>query len=300
LPHGYSWSNLQSGSTISALSAGSYTVTLTDNNNCTKQASFVLRNPAPIVVNLPEAVTLCAGQTSQFDAGNDGSQFWWFLNDISFSIEKQIEVSETGTYTLQITNPAGCFANDTVKVTKHNYEVDATFIIPSEAYVGDTIVAIDISWPIPDSLYWVIPNEFEIVESYLYEYLLKPKQVGNYSIGIVTYVGECSAYQQKSISVLPQQAAPLLPKEGLNDIFVSVSVAPNPAVNSTLLSVELSRIANLSISVHNAFGQKVKALSVLNGNSYRITIPVAAFTKGVYMIVLTAETSTRTIKLVVN
>lgn len=300
LPHGYSWSNSQNGSTISSLSYGSYTVTLTDNHNCTKQENYVLRNPAPIVVNLPQLVTLCAGQTSQIDANNEGSMFWWTSTSGFESFERQIEVSETGSYYLQITNPAGCFAYDTVNVTKHNYEVDATFIIPSEAYVGDTIVAIDISWPIPDSLYWVIPSEFEIVESYQYEYILKPKQEGNYSIGIVSYVGECSAYQQKSIIVLPQQAAPLLPKEGLTDIFVSASVAPNPASNSTLLSVELSRIANLSISVHNAFGQKVKALSVLNGNSYRITIPVAAFTKGVYMIVLTAETSTRTIKLVVN
>lgn len=299
-PHSFSWSNSQTGSIISSLSHGSYTVTLTDNHGCTKQESYVLTNPAQIVVNLPELVTLCAGQSSQIDASNEGSMFWWTSTSGFESFERQIEVSETGSYFLQITNPVGCFAYDTVNVTKHNYEVDATFIIPSEVYVGDTIVAIDISWPIPDSLYWVIPNEFEVVENYLYEQILKPKQVGTFPVGVVTYVGECSAYQQKTISVLPAQTVPAIPNKEITDIFVSASVAPNPAVNSTLLSVELSRIANLNISVHNAFGQKVKALSAFNGNSYSITIPVAALSKGVYMIVLTAETSTRTIKLVVN
>ncbi len=51
-PYTYSWSNGSSGSTINNLSAGSYTVTVTDDNNCTKVATYQVTQPALIVINL--------------------------------------------------------------------------------------------------------------------------------------------------------------------------------------------------------------------------------------------------------
>jgi hypothetical protein len=50
--YAYNWSNGSSGSTISNLSAGSYTVTVTDDNNCTKLATYQVTQPALIVINL--------------------------------------------------------------------------------------------------------------------------------------------------------------------------------------------------------------------------------------------------------
>ncbi len=66
-PYNYNWSNGGSGATITNLIAGAYTVTVTDNNNCTKTATYQVTQPAVIVINL---VTLtnesCAGE-------NDGA-----------------------------------------------------------------------------------------------------------------------------------------------------------------------------------------------------------------------------------
>lgn len=51
-PFSYDWSNGGSGSFISGLSAGSYTLTVTDNNDCTKTATYVVNQPAELEINL--------------------------------------------------------------------------------------------------------------------------------------------------------------------------------------------------------------------------------------------------------
>ena len=47
----YNWSNGSNSATISNLSAGTYTVTVFDNNQCTSTQSITLNEPTPIVAN---------------------------------------------------------------------------------------------------------------------------------------------------------------------------------------------------------------------------------------------------------
>jgi len=51
-PYFFNWSNGSSGATISNLTAGSYTVTVTDDNNCNKTETYQVTQPALIVINL--------------------------------------------------------------------------------------------------------------------------------------------------------------------------------------------------------------------------------------------------------
>lgn len=52
MPYSYNWSNGGSGATISNLSAGAYTVTVFDNNDCTKTAIYQITQPTAIVISL--------------------------------------------------------------------------------------------------------------------------------------------------------------------------------------------------------------------------------------------------------
>ncbi|HUR29788.1 MAG TPA: hypothetical protein VMZ69_00080 [Saprospiraceae bacterium] len=62
-PYLFNWSNGASGATILNLSAGSYTVTVTDNNNCTKTATYMVSEPAEIIISLVELVNeSCDGE----------------------------------------------------------------------------------------------------------------------------------------------------------------------------------------------------------------------------------------------
>jgi hypothetical protein len=66
-PYDFNWSNGGIGATISNLVAGSYTVTVSDNNDCTKTATYSVTQPALIVINLVSLThESCSGQ-------NDGT-----------------------------------------------------------------------------------------------------------------------------------------------------------------------------------------------------------------------------------
>lgn len=51
-PYSFDWSNGDTGNTITGLTAGSYMVTVTDDNNCTKKVTYQVTQPAEIVINL--------------------------------------------------------------------------------------------------------------------------------------------------------------------------------------------------------------------------------------------------------
>ena len=51
-PYDYSWSNGSSGAFINGLAAGSYTVTVTDDNNCTKVATYQVTQPPLLEITL--------------------------------------------------------------------------------------------------------------------------------------------------------------------------------------------------------------------------------------------------------
>lgn len=69
----YSWSNSANGPTIVNLPAGTYTVTVTDDNNCTAEASAQVVAPAPIVV---DSITTVAPQCP----GSGGGQITVFVS----------------------------------------------------------------------------------------------------------------------------------------------------------------------------------------------------------------------------
>ncbi|MBK9103205.1 MAG: T9SS type A sorting domain-containing protein [Saprospiraceae bacterium] len=51
-PLSYNWSNGGTGTTITGLAAGTYTLTVTDDNNCTKTANYQVTQPPQININL--------------------------------------------------------------------------------------------------------------------------------------------------------------------------------------------------------------------------------------------------------
>jgi len=63
-PYGYSWSNGQTTSSISNLSGGTYTLTVTDDNGCINDTSFTLMEPAPLTADITDSSNItCFGNT---------------------------------------------------------------------------------------------------------------------------------------------------------------------------------------------------------------------------------------------
>lgn len=107
----YSWSNGANSQTIVVNTAAQYTVTITDNLNCSAQDSvLVIVNPLP-VFSLGNDTTLCNGQTLNLNAGGiNASTYLWSTNDSTTTIT----VNTTNSYSLTVTDSHNCSSSDSI------------------------------------------------------------------------------------------------------------------------------------------------------------------------------------------
>ncbi|MGL5890426.1 MAG: hypothetical protein ACRC3B_11105, partial [Bacteroidia bacterium] len=108
----YQWNNSTNAQTLTATSSGTYSVTVTNANNCAaSDAINVTINPVP-VVNLGADITQCGG-TVMLDAQNAGSSYQW--NNSTNA--QTLTATSSGTYSVTVTNANNCSASDAINVT---------------------------------------------------------------------------------------------------------------------------------------------------------------------------------------
>ncbi|MEP7169964.1 MAG: DNRLRE domain-containing protein [Bacteroidota bacterium] len=108
----------------SGLTAGIYSVIVTDQNGCTGTCSYTISNsPYPPATITPSgSVSFCPGGSVQLLAST-GSGFSYLWSDSSTN--SSIIVSTPGNYTVQVTNSSGCTAiSSVVIVTIHTLPSD--------------------------------------------------------------------------------------------------------------------------------------------------------------------------------
>ncbi len=131
-PFTYLWSNGATTSSISGVSAGEYSVTITDTNGCTTMGNVTVTEPvllvASAVVNLN---VLCNGDstgkaTASATGGNGIYDYLW-SNGATTAI---ITGVPAGTYTATITDANGCYDTTSVTITEPTVLI-ATSVVDS-------------------------------------------------------------------------------------------------------------------------------------------------------------------------
>jgi hypothetical protein len=105
------WSTGVTTQTITASASGTYSVTVTD-GSCSASDAINVTVLAPLVVNLGNDTTLCAGGSILLNAGNAGLNFSWNTGVTT----QTITASASGTYSVSVTN-GSCSASDAIHVT---------------------------------------------------------------------------------------------------------------------------------------------------------------------------------------
>ncbi|MFM7016870.1 MAG: gliding motility-associated C-terminal domain-containing protein [Bacteroidota bacterium] len=104
----YNWSNGQSSQDANGLSAGNYTVTITDANNCSTTASYIVNQPANISASFVSNPSTCNQSNGTISVtatgGTPGYSYLWSNGNSSSSINSLA----AGNYTVTITDNHGC------------------------------------------------------------------------------------------------------------------------------------------------------------------------------------------------
>ncbi len=136
----YVWSDNSTGSTltISPSNQTTYSVTVTDANQCTGSASATVDvNQLPAASISPSSPSICSGQSTTLNAGGNGTYLW---SDNSTSNSITVSPTSNTPYSLTVTSTANCSASASATVSVTTLVTTITANGPTSFCTGNSVV----------------------------------------------------------------------------------------------------------------------------------------------------------------
>ncbi len=137
-PYQYLWSNGAMGPTVTGLSPGTTTVTITDANGCTTTASTAITEPAELATSLMAASPSCHGGSNGYidlsvSGGTPPYAYMWSNNNTT----QDLGNLPAGTYSVTITDNNGC-ATTTSATLSEPSAITAETVVMNAGCAGAT------------------------------------------------------------------------------------------------------------------------------------------------------------------
>ncbi len=118
-PFDFAWSNGNNTDNATNLMAGSYTLTVTDDSGCVVLGNYTLSQPAPITIGFSVSASTCGiadGSALAIVNGNQGATTYVW-SDANSTDSIYLGNISSGTYSITVTDSAGCSASNAVNVS---------------------------------------------------------------------------------------------------------------------------------------------------------------------------------------
>ena len=203
----YNWNTGVTSQDLSGLSAGIYTVTVTDNNSCTSSASYSVSQPA--LFNLTSNITNVAcsgGSTGAIDLSVGGGTPNYTYNWSTGATSQDISGVSAGTYTVTVTDANSCTSSASYTVSQTG-QLSATFNSIAPTCIN------------PNGSLTVVPSGGTPSYSYLWNTGAITATItnlisGNYTV-TVTDVNSCS---RSFNTVLTGAGSPIITTDSLKNV----------------------------------------------------------------------------------
>ena len=141
-PYTYLWdtnASSQTTSTATNLAAGTYNVTVTDDNNCTFETSATINDASGPTASTSQIDALCdeANGTATVTAFNGNPPYMYLWNDATASTTATISNLAAGTYNVTVTDGVGCLVTESVTIG--NSPAPTAMITVVDATCGELI-----------------------------------------------------------------------------------------------------------------------------------------------------------------
>lgn len=299
--YSFLWNTGDTLSQISNIGMGSYTVVVTDANECRDTATYSISQPDSLYVDLGYDIYMCPENTYEFDPGAYAT-YEWKRNDTVLSTERVLTADGQGLYCIEVTDDAGCFSHDSVYVAVGIDLLKADFVMASDAPIDDTIALIELSNMEIDSLRWEFDNGvFETIDYSDYEIYLKPDTLGMHAITLWAYSGGCVSYQTKQIEIVEQADTTATANYGYNPLIKSILLKPNPNDGQFTVDIELREAHDIGATISNVgTGAQVAGFSRSGDSKYSENVDISNSGSGVYVLRVVAGDETRSVRFMIT
>jgi hypothetical protein len=214
---------------------------------CTVDAKTLVSNAS---------LAYCANEKQTFTVNRPDFVVDWTIKGTK-TISPTFQTNEAGTLIVHATDNLLCDLRDTIVLTHLTPAPVPEFLMSSEGYLGEAVVAIDITYPVLNSFVWDfgtanVQNDDE-------GYLLTFNTLGTNTIKLISKNNQCSDTLSKSIEI---KTNPNL-KPLINPIdILEMSVSPNPTSGEITVSLELSNLGVIDFYIFNSKGELVETKSI--------------------------------------
>jgi len=304
-PYQYLWSTGSDLAEIDQLPPGEYTVTITDSNGC--QDSLRVSLDSLDIAVFPDSILqdtfyLCKGETLALTLDAQDIEYQW-RGDNGYTAEgRTVEITEQGSYTLTAQSSDGCTLRDSFLVIQGSDQFTANFLLPNAGLINTSIFAVEVSWPIPEQVTWIMDEgQVEQLSTFLNQTELLFSSPGTYSIGMEAQLGDCVQYIEKLITIYSDpDSLPANTNPGAYGAILDFSLFPNPNNGNFELLAEFTDIQTGQMRIYNDTGLLIEARDLSGWASYRENFQIPSAPAGNYIAVLQTQFDYRTLNFVIQ
>lgn len=210
-------------------------------------------------------------------------------------------MGDAGTYQLTVINGVGCQATDQIGISVKNNLLKTDFLVVSKAEVGDTIVMIDISWPLPDDVewQWSDSDSIKVIEKDKDYALIRFEEPGTYTLGVKASLGGCEDEYYQQIVIEKRQGSEAHQEGSGTPSVMVMDTYPNPFEGKTNTRIELSDTGSATLKVYSLSTNQVVMSHRLEGaKSYQAELDFQGREAGLYIIVIESGNSTKAVRVI--
>ena len=295
----FRWSDNSIEKDLESIPAGDYSVWVMDQKLCNIDTSFTVGAPDPPLVVLTEIEdVVCSGNSLEVDGG-EHSSYIWYLNGEVVGTDRYLTVWERGDYILEGTDERGCSNRDTVHIEVSDTPLASFFLLQDTALIGETVQAIDVTWPVPDNIEWLFnPEVTEEVEDY-WAANFSANNPGIIYVTLRAWYEGCYSDSTKTITIIDEEWE--IPEYLYADnIITSMKAYPNPTDGNFRVAIELKERTDITLTLYNSMGGTIESKK-LNIDGYsEIPFNFGKLSPGIYLLVSRTGKESKQLRIVIR
>ena len=263
-PYTYNWSTGQTEPTITGLSAGTYSVTVTDSNGETIQEEFTVSHPADMGLNVvSETYITCISPATISVAANGGTPGYTYLWSTG-TTGPTVDLTSPNTVTVEVTDKKGCIKSFDVTPSQ---DIDP----PSVSAFGDTItclnpfvtLTVQANSPCGAFTYdWTDPNGNSF-SNFPDPTVTSP---GDYSVLVTDVCNGCTAIANTTVPIFD-----IIPLISINGTVDTIS-CEQPIIEIDLAVVPSTNYVWTTVNGAIEFGANEATVGVSKGGIYTVVL----------------------------